>query len=426
MRRFAKSIPVLAIFFLVKSVSAANCDTIINHGLRNIEVSKSSEAASAVKYFAHCQTNFQTLSKESLGSVEISILGQGGASGGLDKKKRSERLEQWCTANRHLETADRAGFHESQVFYQGAVTAWEKCVSHASHGIRIDPVISPDARTVNIGLVHLANTKSGVLLYGVRSEGFTCKITGPRGREPTLPIEVRNLSVQISCLRDSPRRRNLNGETYEVLSRGTITVETASDPFQLYFPEEWDPGLPIREAARMRLAVISSELPVGTVISSALPPEQFASPHNVQYSASKWVIADGRALPVGTVYEKITGKKNAPDMRIEQRSFNILDIVSSPMGHGLNVQSATSELGKDGQWKWFASGRDLHGNMYNDDDQHAMDHFETYIDDNGFVIAHGRTHNFRHGVYGGWRNGSANLLGVSISKKTNYYYVKIN
>jgi len=113
-------------------------------------------------------------------------------------------------------------------------------------------------------------------------------------------------------------------------------------------------------------------------------------------------------------------------MRIERSALNVLDIVSIPKNHGENVASAISESGKLGEWKWFTSGRDVHGNRYNNDWEQDADHFQTFIDENGVVIAQGRTLNFKHGQYGAWKAGTANLLGISTSKKTYYYYVKIN
>jgi len=272
------SLFVLAILSNGAYSATSSCDAIITHGLRNIEISKSSEATIATRYFNHCQKNFESLSDDTLGSVEVEIFGQGAGGGSYSRKRREDRLQEWCTTNRDLAYTNRTAYAESQVFYQGAVSAWEKCIALNSKDIRISPVISPDARTVSVGIVYGGATTSGVLFYGVKTEGFTCDVTGPEGKKLKLPTEIKNLNMQVSCLRDSPTEKTRNGEKFQVLPRGTITVQTAGDPFQLYFSEEWDPGLPAKEIAQIRMTMRQAELPVGTIISSTLTPEQFANP----------------------------------------------------------------------------------------------------------------------------------------------------
>lgn len=416
----------LAILLTGTHSAASDCDSIITHGLRNIQISKSSEAAIATNFFNHCQKNFLSLSDDVLGKAEVDIFGKGGGEVGYTRTQREDRLQDWCKSNKDLAYSNRTTYAETQVFYQGAVSAWEKCVALTSKDIRISPVISPDARTVNVGLVYTGHTKSGVLFYGAETEGFKCNVAGPEGNKIKLPIEINNLSMQMTCHRVSPQKKILNGQEFQVLPRGTITIQTASDPFQLYFSEEWDPGLPAKEIAQMRIEMRKAELPVGTIVISALTPEQFASSKNPQYSANKWIVADGRSLPIGSLYEQVTGSKVAPDMRVEKSAFNVLDIVNVSKNHGENVLSAISESGKPGEWKWFASGRDIHGNRYNNDVEQDADNFQTLIDENGVVIAQGRTLNFKHSQYGPWRSGTANLLGISLAKKMYYYYVKIN
>lgn len=446
--RIPRCFPIAAVVVQIMTISTSSyaatssCDTIITHGLRNIEVSKSTEAAIAARYFNHCQKNFESLSDEQLGSVEVEVFGQGAGDGSYNRKRREERLQTWCTTNRDLAISNRTAYTESQVFYQGAVSAWEKCNALYSAHVRITPEITPDGRTVDIGIVYTGPTRSGILFYGIKTEGFTCEVTGPEGKDLTVPFEfqslsteekkkdqtreINNLNVHISCIRDTPTEKVRNDQNFKVLSRGTIAIQTSSDPFQLYFAEEWDPELPAKEADQIRKLMRQAELPIGTIVMSSLTPDQFMNSKNPQYTPEKWTVADGRALPVGTLYEQITGNKVTPDMRTERAALNVLDIVSVSKNHGENVVSAKTEAGKQGEWKWFTSGRDVHGNRANNDYEQDADQFQTYIDDNGVVIAQGRTLNFKHGVYGAWRPGSGNLLGVSTAKKSYYYYVKIN
>lgn len=422
-------VSVLCIVTAVSTASyavASSCDPILTHGLRNIQVSKSSEAAIATKFFNHCQKDFNSLSESSLASAEVEIFGQGAGGGNYSQNSRKERLVEWCTQNRDLAVSNRTAYSESQVFYQGAVSAWEKCNALNSKDIRISPVITPDAKTVSIGIVYAGNTTSGVLFYGIKAEGFSCEVSGPGGDKLKLPKEIRSQNIHVSCTRGNPQKKVLNTQEYLVLPRGTIEVQTASDPFQLYFAEEWDPGLPAREASSIRGLVKQAELPVGTIVFSVLTPEQFMSPTNPQYSLGKWVLADGKDLPQATLYERITGKRVAPDMRVDQSSLNILDIISVKKNHGENVVSAVTDLGKQGEWKWFLSGRDIQGQRYNNDYEQDIDHFQSYIDGNGVIISQGQTLNWKHTAWGPWKAGEANLFGISVTKKQYYYYVKIN
>ena len=56
---------------------------------------------------------------------------------------------------------------------------------------------------------------------------------------------------------------------------------------------------------------ISKELPVGTVISSMVQPHVFLSTNTGKY----WLPSDGRAVPKTSLYYKLTGQANLPDLR---------------------------------------------------------------------------------------------------------------
>jgi len=55
----------------------------------------------------------------------------------------------------------------------------------------------------------------------------------------------------------------------------------------------------------------SLDLPVGTIISSMVPPEKFFK----KYSEEKWRIANGDTIPSFNEYVAITGNKKLPDLR---------------------------------------------------------------------------------------------------------------
>lgn len=414
-----------ALCFLSASMTAAmaaSCDAILTHGLRNISVSQGSEALVSAQYFNHCQKNLDQMSDNVMAQAAVEVFGYGSGSGGFNRQQTREKLEQWCTDNRSVAIQNRSSYQMSQTFYQGAVSAWESCVRLDSKDITINPIISPDGRTVDIGVVYRGATSSGVMLTGLVSEGFECSVTTPDGKKISYPRQIGPQATQIRCKRSVPAQQNLNGVVYNVLPRGTIGVQTASDPFQLFFAEEWNPPAPVDEVKRLETALRQAELPVGTIVQSILTPEQFFNPTNASLNPNAWVAVDGKPLPAGSKYGAMTGAANAPN-REEAEGLQVKQVVSNLRAHGESVKQFETPAGA---WKWIASGRDVQGQAPNNDVEQDVDQMQTWVDDNGVVTAQGRTWNRKHGSWGAWKAGTANVFGISTGTSTLYYYLKIN
>lgn len=401
---------------------AASCDAILTHGLRNITVSQGSEALVSAQYFNHCQKNFDQMSDNVMAQAAVEVFGYGSGSGSFNRAQTREKLEQWCTDNRSIAMQNRSSFQMSQTFYQGAVSAWESCVRLDSKDITINPIISPDGRTVDIGIVYRGPTSSGVKLTGLATEGFECSVTTPDGKPIAYPIEIGPQASQVRCVRSTPTQHELNGAMYNVLPRGTIGVQTASDPFQLFFAEEWNPPAPIDEVKRLETALRQAELPVGTIVTSLLTPDQFFNPLNATIRAEAWVPVDGKPLPPGSKYGALTGSANAPK-REDLNDLQVKGIVSASRKHGENVKEFETP---GANWKWVASGRDIQGNAPNNDWEQDVDQMQTWVDENGVVTAQGRTWNRKHSQWGAWKGGEANILGIAIGASNLQYYLKIN
>jgi hypothetical protein len=405
---------------------AQNCDAIIQHGLNNVSTSYSNETTISLKYFNHCQKNLDTLDSSKMVDMEIEVFGIGRGSGGYKEEERRTALKEWCTTNRDTAMRNQTNINKAQEIYQGAVDAWSKCNALKTSDVKITPVISPDNQTVDIGIVYTGATRSGILLNGVLPDGFTCVSTRPDNKQIKLPEEIRQLTFNVACRRSSPQKEQSGGETYMRTPRGTITVQTSSNPFQLYFAEEYSPPLPASQAKKILDLLPRLEPPVGTVIASALSEDQFYSPNNPQGDRAKWILADGRPLPPATTYEKITGKKETPNLAWERDSKAVLDVVDAGVYTNTSLKSLETNAGTGGSWTWFVSLRDIQGKELNGDYEQAADHFQSYHDGDT-VIAQGQTHNWKVAAWGPWQPGYANVFGISLRKRDGvFYYVKVN
>lgn len=166
-------------------------------------------------------------------------------------------------------------------------------------------------------------------------------------------------------------------------------------------------------------------VPIGTIITSALPPDKFASEGNPQYHASKWVIADGRAISANSRYAKLTGKTSAPDLRFMSRQKLVMDIITGNAKSGQNIKQLQSPEFYMAQWHFQFGLRDISGNRANNDFEQDVDNFQI-VPDSGVVIAQGRTLNWKHGQWGGWSPGSVNYMGIATMQSEVFYYVKID
>lgn len=408
--------------------AAAACDAIIVHGLRNIEVSSTKVEALSMKYQQNCGKDFAATSDETLANAEVQVFGYGGGSGGFSRKQREERLKQWCDTNQAAASSVGSTSTNSHTFYQGAVTAWDSCNRLYSQSMIINPIISPDARNVSIGIVYTGPSPSGVKLYGVQADGFTCSTTTPdTGLNVTFPVSVKTENIQVRCTRSPTKTVVKDGTSYEVAARGVIDVQTASDPFQLFFAEEVNPELSVKEASAIKSSMTKMDLPVGTIISSALPPAQFLSPGNPQYDPFRWVEANGGNLPPGSKYEQITGAKVAPNLGAYQGSTSILDVISKTLvPAATNISTLQTPKGNNGEWTWYASLGDIAGQRVNNDFEQDSDNFRVTIEPSGSLFAAGRTLNWKQTGWANWHNGSANVLGISTIRNPFHYYIKVN
>ncbi|ELB2169012.1 hypothetical protein QNS23_000666 [Vibrio parahaemolyticus] len=404
------------------AVAESACTSILSHGLRNIAVDQNDSALISAKYSKNCGSDYSNYSKEQLIQAEAEVFGYGSGSADYNEKETKEKLKTWCNQQSKNVNSSSGSLSRSETFYQGAVDAWKRCIELNSDTLKFIPTISADRKTIDIGIVYHGSTTSGISFYGLESEGFTCTAKSTNG-SITFPHEVKNEYVSVNCKRSPSKREVLNNQSYEILERGTITIQTAGKPIQLYFLEEYSPTAPTKAINELKKTIEKQQFPIGTVISSVLSESLFYGPANNNFDRKSWVLADGRSVK-GSEYHKITGSENAPDLRYLTNSLSILDVNNYVINSGENVSKFESN--PENKWFWFVSGRDISGSRHNNDWEQDEDQKQTYLTEDGTVIARGRTLNHKHNKWGAWKSGNANLLSVESKRNGIYYYLKIN
>jgi hypothetical protein len=425
----------MCIFLLpVAAAHADDCDVLVKLGFYNVEKVQTTQASSDLAKFHHCQLNFHSLDDKQLANAEVEIFGAGKGSADYSRERRERDLQTWCTNNVRSDNAIRSLTRESRNIYDESVRAFAQCKALGSQDIRIVPEISSDSTYVDIGISYAGSIPEGIQLSGLVFDGFSCATVSPdTGATVQLPTRVKTQSINISCTRESATKRTLGGIEYLVRPSGRISIQTASRPFVIYFSELWDPGLPVREAAAIRSEAKLNEFPVGAVLMSMLPPEIFLSEKNPHYQPGKWVLADGQSPVEKSAYGDLTGNAFAPDLSYVRESLLLGDIISGSLKDKEHVDQLVSlkqTLSRSGKWTWHwtVSGRDNQGNpRYDNEYENDKDWFQNYLDDQGFVVSHGRTWGFKHGgTWGDWKPGEANVFGIATASNPFYYYLKIN
>ncbi|MGA0594092.1 hypothetical protein [Enterovirga sp. CN4-39] len=299
MRRYI----AFAVWILVGSAFAQECSGIINHGMRNIVIKKTSAAATVLKYYNNCGKNFSSMSDDQLASIEIEVIGYGSGTGGFTRAVREQKLNEWCTTNKDTATQNAASYEEAQSIFSDAVQAWNRCNELLAADISINPIISQDNRSVTMSIRYKGPTSTGVKFYGIAPEGFSCSIKGPANTDYSglIPggVAIGPEALSVVCSRDSPKEVLVGNSKMLMLERAVLSVQTASYPFQLFFPREYDEPLPQSEAraALNQIVELKSRLdkiePVsaqhGTLISGLQDASQAVAS---QVAAQKIVISN--------------------------------------------------------------------------------------------------------------------------------------
>lgn len=323
-------------FFLLVSTLAfgqttSNCNTILTHGLRNVNVSMSSEASVTRKYENHCDKDYSLLTDEQVASIEIEVFGYGNGGGSYTRKQREEKLRDWCKSNEQEALLNKQTLTQSSIIYGRAYEAYEKCKELEAARIQFDYQPSADFKTININMQYIANTQTdGIYLTGVVADGFSYEIKTIDKEDNTVkkykdlpqdPIFINNLATNILFKRDESELVKEGDQTYNKVPRGSITIQTSGKSLMLFYPEEYTPTIPTKKVIELQSQIdnLSQQVKdvgidgVGSVVASLLKEEKFKELYD--RNGQEWVLATGQLISTTSKYYLYTNSNKLPDLR---------------------------------------------------------------------------------------------------------------
>lgn len=327
---------IQALFFLFATVLAFgqttnNCNAILQHGLRNVNISMSSEASIARKYENHCDKDYSLLTDEQVGSIEAEVFGYGGGEGSYSRREREERLREWCKTNEQEAKANKESLVQSSIIYGRAYEAYEKCLELQADKIQFNYQPSEDFKTININMQYTSPTISdGIFLTGVETEGFTYEIktvdkegiiVKKYSSLPDTPIYINNLATNILFKREPSVLVKEGNQTYNKVPRGSITIQTSGKSLMLSYPEEYKPTIPAQRAIELQSQIDNLNMQieevgidgVASVIASLLTEKKFKELYD--RNGQEWVLAMGQTVSTNSKYYEYTNTNELPDLR---------------------------------------------------------------------------------------------------------------
>lgn len=266
---------VMAISFLRPVASfAQGCDALLEHGIRNIQISSSQNSLDSLNYHKYCKRDLDTEDSSFWAQVEVDVIGYGSGGAAASINEKRTKLRSFCTETKKTLTKDGREFARNETISRDALTAWQTCKSYeAQSEVDFNFDISSDAKTAAITLRYTGSATDGIGFGGVSESGFTCdaQVPSPGGSmEPfdaEVPFRLKNEAVNVVCRRDAERREVINGVTYSILPRGDIVLRSASGtPMMLQFSEVFSPSIPDQRAAELanQLNTLEEKLGVET------------------------------------------------------------------------------------------------------------------------------------------------------------------
>ncbi|WP_156965429.1 hypothetical protein [Paracoccus sphaerophysae] len=421
---------VSSVLLLPNFAHSGPCDSIITHGLRNISISESDAALRSLKANRACSFDRTSLTDQQMAGLEVEVFGYGQGEGDYSRSKSEERVKSWCDSRDAAFATNVRSSAQAESFYQGAVSAWETCLKLNNRDFKITPIISADRRTVDIGIVYDGLDSPDANLKGVKAEGFTCTLENldQPGEKVVYPVALGKATFNISCTRDNAKEVERGGELYEVVPRGVISIHTASEPFQLFFAEEFNPSLPAEVARQIRQDVVDNSVPIGAIVWSSFASEVFLEKLLEKSQRARYALADGSPIPSGSKLESILGAGLLPDLTpLTGAGLLAADgTIATNISSGEQISSKFNSAPSVDKWTYSFSLRDIEGQAYSPNEyEQDVDQFQIY-EVNGALIAQGRTWNRKWNVWGAWKGGQANLFALGWTQLKLYPYIRVD
>jgi hypothetical protein len=241
---------------------AAQCNALLDHGLRNVQSKYGAMGSISMKYQRNCGKNFNSMSDEIIANAEVEVFGYGSLDGGFSRDSREQRLNEWCKENKDYAQSHKEESELSQTIYSEAVKAWESCQRMESKALQVVPLISNDSMRVDIGMRYTGGGQ-GIYFQGIKSKGFECEVIQQSyGAKAVKELEaakdnkenilVKNQQLNISCERSPMESVQMGDQLYSHLQKGYISVYSAEETLQLTFDEVFDPSIPTANSVAIK------------------------------------------------------------------------------------------------------------------------------------------------------------------------------
>lgn len=317
------SVPSVLLFSFALGQS---CDALLTHGLYNVSIATSERSYKAAEYGKICSSDYESSGEATQKQIQggLSYAGFGAsAASGKSESSWAEAQKEYCETNENNVEEDEGMRAESRQIYDRGIQAWERCVELSSRNVLIDFVVSEssaNATTVTYGISYTGAGTSGIELTGIYirpEDTFTCEGQVGKNKQNVQvdentrrPITPQNLSI--TCERNATGQGANEGSTF--YKQAAISIHTTDRNLDAFFPGIKVASSPKEQELEARIAALelpnpALELPVGTILSSILGPEQFLLLHG-----EDWILADGREVS-STAYAEITKSTNVPDLR---------------------------------------------------------------------------------------------------------------
>ena len=221
-----KKIGVLLLLTTVGTVSKAQeptaCDSLIQHGLSNIAYSTDQSTYLNRLAYNFCKADYSSASNSEKHSLDVTYESFRGAYGGAEMSASEFHSSQCTDLVQQVDVySDQAVY--AQTIYQGAVNAWNQCMTLALRQLETNLNVSPDQTVADISLRY-GGPGSNFTVNGVNAPNFKCTNSG-KTLDADENIAITSNSTSIHCERVF-KTVSVGGADSQFFPAARITIET--------------------------------------------------------------------------------------------------------------------------------------------------------------------------------------------------------